>query len=111
VARLITAILYQGGGAQVLRTLKERGVVSAGLHHARGSAIGDPAEGDGLPRSFEKEVLQVLVEDGEVDDILELIFDTAQVDRTHGGFLYVEKIGSARPLSLPKDLPEEKESA
>lgn len=102
----ITAILYKGGGDQVLRALHAKGITRASMIHGRGSAIGDPIQKDGLPRQFEKEILKVLVEEDRVDQTMQWMFEAADVDRTHGGFFFVEKLTRASAFALP-DLPLE----
>ena len=106
-AMLITCVLYKGGGIEVIKALHERGLNSASLHHARGSAIGDQVGKGGLPTHFEKEVVSVVVSQAQSDEIFEFIFDVAQIDRPHGGFLFMERLQRAVPYSLP-NLPKEK---
>jgi hypothetical protein len=103
---LITCVLYRGGGIEVLKALRKRGIDTANLHHARGSAIGDPADRTGLPASFAKEIVTVTVDADRADELFEFIFDTAQIDRPHGGFLYMQKIRHLSPYALP-NVPEE----
>lgn len=105
--RQITCILYKGGGLQVLEALHKRGVNAASLHHARGSAIGDPAGRNGIPEIFEKEILTVVVSAEEADEIFDFVFEAAKIDRPHGGFLYMERLQLSVPFVLPS-VPEEK---
>jgi hypothetical protein len=44
---------------------------------------------DGLPVSFEKDILTVIVPSEIADEIFEFIFTTAGIDRPYGGFLYM----------------------
>jgi nitrogen regulatory protein PII len=104
---LITCVLYRGGSSEVMKALHRRGLNSAYLHHARGSAIGDPIGKDGLPNHFEKEIVSVVVPQAQSDEVFEFIFDTAQIDRPHGGFLYMERLRRAGIYTLP-NLPEDK---
>lgn len=105
----ITAILYKGGGDKVIRALFEKGITRVNMIHGRGSAIGDPIERDGLPRQFEKEILKVLAEDDQVDEVMQMMFDVAGVDRTHGGFFFVERLTRHSAFTLP-DVPVEFEA-
>ncbi|MCU0609494.1 MAG: hypothetical protein MUF22_06995 [Chitinispirillaceae bacterium] len=104
--RLITCVLYRGGGDGVLKALHQRGLNSATLAKGRGSAIGDPADFRGQATEFEKEILSVMVDAEKTDEVMDFIFETAQIDRPYGGFVYVEKLRRGVPLVLP-DLPEE----
>ncbi len=105
--KLITCVLYKGGGDKIVRALHDRGINTANFSHARGSAIGDHLEKNGLPRQFEKEVLTVIVNASEADEIFELIYDSAEINRPHGGFLYMEALSRTVPFILPK-IQEEK---
>lgn len=105
--RLITCVLYCGGGDKVLQALHKRGFNTTSLSKGRGSAIGDPADAKGRSLQFEKEIITVVVEADQVEEIMEHIFDIAEIDRPYGGFLYVEKLYRSVPYVLP-DLPDEK---
>lgn len=100
--KLITCILYRGGGDKVLKALYKRGIVTTGHRHARGSAIGDPVGWGGLPKQFEKEILTVLVNKSEAEEIFEFIFNIAEIDRPHGGFLYMENLDKASTYKIPE---------
>lgn len=105
-AMLITCVLYRGGGEKVLRALFGRGITRTGHSPARGSAIGDPVESDGLPRQFEKEVVTCVVDASEADEVFAFIFETAEIDRPHGGFMYMERLGRASAYALPDGMKE-----
>lgn len=98
--KVITGALYHGAGLKVLKVLHERGVNAAGVQTARGSTIGDPAGRSGLPTQFEKDLLTVVVPAAQADAILELVFEAADIDRTHGAFLYVADLGRSTPYVL-----------
>lgn len=108
--KFITCILYHKGGTEVLRALHKRGINSVSLHQARGSAIGDPVGRDGLPVSFEKDILTVIVPAEIADEIFEFIFDTAAIDRPYGGFLYMGFLHRSSEYCL-ENLPEENNAA
>ncbi len=104
--KIITCILYHKGGTDILRALHKRGINSAVLHQARGSAIGDPVGLNGLPVSFEKDIITVIVSQDMADEIFEFIFTTAGIDRSYGGFLYMGTLHRASTYTLGS-LPEE----
>jgi len=104
--KFITCILYHKGGTEVLRALHKRGINSVALHQARGSAVGDPVGHDGLPVSFEKDILTVIVPSEIADEIFELIFTTAGIDRPYGGFLYMGTLHRSSEYIIDS-LPEE----
>jgi hypothetical protein len=98
----VTAYLYPGAALEVLKALHEEGYLAAQFHGARGSAIGDVSGKKGEVREFEKDVLTVLVPEEKVDSVLVLIYRAARIDRTHGGFMTVERVGRASSYGLPK---------
>lgn len=105
-SRLITCILYQGGGTEILKALRARGLTTANVHHARGSAIGDPPGKKGLPSTFAQEIVTVVVPAEQADEIFDLLHEKGEIDQPRGGFLYMERLRRAVPFKLP-EIPEE----
>ena len=99
--KIITCVLYPGGGTKVLEALWNRGVTTGNTSYARGSAMGDPIGKDGIPVQFEKEILTAIVRGSEADEIFELVFEVAEINRPHGGFLYMETLRRSVPHPLP----------
>jgi hypothetical protein len=97
----ITCVLYRKAGIALLQALHDRGIHSASLHHARGSAIGDETDERGRIREFEKEVVTILVDESISDDIFGFVFEQARIDRSHGGFLYMERVSRGSSMDLP----------
>ncbi|MBM3839248.1 MAG: hypothetical protein FJ398_15030 [Verrucomicrobia bacterium] len=104
--RLITCVLHSQKGIELLKALHRRGLNAAAVHHARGAAIADPAGASGLPVSFEKEIVTVVVPASSAEAIFAFVAQTAEIDRPQGGLLYMERLGKAVPYVLP-DIPEE----
>ncbi len=100
--KLITCILYRGGADRILKLLKEKGIETGNMHHARGAAIGDPVGRKGIPNQFEKEMLSVLVSEKTADEIFSLIFEAADFDRPYSGFMFMESVRAATPFQLPE---------
>lgn len=98
---LVTCVLYNGASAKVIRALKDRGITTGNMHHARASAVGDPPGRLGVPRYFEKEVLSVVVSAERLDEIMELVADVADLDRPTGGFFYVRRLSRTVSYTLP----------
>ena len=105
-AKVITCVLYKGGGFKLIEALRKRGLTRANLHHARGSAIGDPVRKNGLPRQFEKEIVTVVTPAAQADELFEFLYHEADIKSPRGGFLYMRKAVHATPFLLP-DLPAE----
>ena len=57
-------------------------------------------------RNFEKEVLTVAVPAMQADATFELIYGLADINRPHGGLMYMHPLLMATPYTLP-ELPEE----
>jgi hypothetical protein len=104
--RLLTCILYKGGGVNVLKALHAQGINRTSLWHARGSAIGDPVGKNGLPTSFEKEIVTAVIPAAQTEEIFDSIFEIADIDRPYGGFFFIEKLKYATAYEL-QNIPEE----
>jgi nitrogen regulatory protein PII len=98
----ITLVTYPGGGMKVARALQARGIATVSVHRARGSAVGDPAGQRGFPNQFEKDMLTVIVDDSIADEVFELVFEAADVNRPYGGFVYMAKLGRGSEYRLPE---------
>ena len=99
--KLITCILYRKGAINVLEALHQKGIHSAFMNHARGSAIGDQEDEKGQVQEFEKEILNVVVPESDADDVFQFIFETANIDRAHGGLMYMESLKGGTTYQLP----------
>ena len=105
--KLITCILPFGVAMPLLRALKtKKGIVSANINNARGagrlSVVADRKLGD----ETEKQVFTVVVPPDRADEIFEFIYVEAEIDRPHGGLMYMGKLHHASTFTLP-DLPDE----
>ena len=107
-SRLITAILpVEVDVAALLQRLREeKQILSANVNFGRGvgrsSPIGDRRLGD----EKEKEVLNVIVEAERADEIFEFLHAAADIDRPHGGLLFMTRLRRSTRFELP-DLPDE----
>lgn len=103
--KLITCILPHGVGHDVLEKLeKEKNILTASVNHARGSGKLTPQEYRGAGEQTEKEILEVVVPAEQADAIFEYLYITADINRPHGGLMYMATLGKATPFVLP-DLP------
>lgn len=106
--KVITGILPRGTSIDVLKQLKsEKGIITAFVNTARGMGKLMPGVHRGLGEQTEKEILEVIVEAGRADEIFEYIYEIAEIDRPHGGIIFIAKVQQITPYMLP-DLPEEK---
>ena len=107
--RQITAILPAGVGHNILELLSVNlGLTTASLHRARGVGIVPLIGTKGVGAQIEWELVSVIVAQAQADEIFETIFHEGEIDRPHGGFIYMGKLAAATAFILPEiaDDPE-----
>ena len=105
--KLITCILPKGSALPILKKLKnEKGIIRAILKTARGMGKITPLAYRGVGEQAEKDILNVVVSQSEADDIFYYIFEEADINRPHGGIIYIREINASTRFTLP-DLPDE----
>ena len=105
--KVITCILPMGQAMPLLnRLVKEQGITAVDFHYARGVGRITPLRHRGIGEASEKEVLTVQVPAAEADALFEFIYGAAEVNRPHGGLIYMQALAMATRFALP-DLPEE----
>jgi hypothetical protein len=60
----------------------------------------------GIGGQSEKEIINIIVEGDQADEIFEYIYHKADINRPHGGLMYMCQLHKATPFILP-DLPDE----
>jgi len=107
--KLISCILPRGTALDVLQKLKdEKNIIEASVHNARGMGKLTPQAHRGIGEQTEKELLNVAVPGDRAEELFEYIYDIANINRPHGGIIYMCKLQQSSPFIMP-DLPEEKE--
>ncbi|MDB5809538.1 MAG: hypothetical protein JWN94_1660 [Betaproteobacteria bacterium] len=102
---IITCIMPAGRGLELVGQLREFGVVSAQVHHARG--VGQSSkQRHGVSHYAEREVVQALVDAARADEVFEFLYAAAGIGQPHAGMLLMEKAVHGVALVLP-DLPDE----
>jgi len=105
--KLITCILPCGLAFELMEKLKdEKNIITANVNYARGMGKLTPMAHRGVGEQSEKEILQVLVPEERSDEIFEYLYTVADINRPHGGIIYLAKLQAATPFVLP-DLPQE----
>ena len=100
--KLITAVLPKGVAANVLVLLKEeKEIITANINNARGSGKLTPLKYRGIGEQTEKEILTIVVDSQNSDEIFDYLYEKAEVNRPHGGLMYVHKLGRSTEYSLP----------
>ncbi|MBI2970285.1 MAG: hypothetical protein HYY36_06040 [Gammaproteobacteria bacterium] len=106
--KLISCILPRGIALDVLRKLRhEKGIIEASVNTARGMGKLTPLAHRGIGEQTEKDILNVVVPAERSDELLESNYESAHIDRPHGGMIFMHALSGATPFVLP-DLPEEK---
>ncbi|EIJ34176.1 P-II family nitrogen regulator [Thiothrix nivea] len=106
--KLITCILPKGRAQSLMRVLiREHGLTAVDVHYARGHGRLTPQQYRGIEETAEKEVLTVAVPTEQAEAIFELIYDQAEINRPHGGLMYMHPLLATTLYTLP-ELPEEK---
>ncbi len=105
--KVITCILPKGRALRVARALtKQHGLTAVDIHYARGNGRLTPLRYRGIGETLEKEVLTVAVPVAQADEVFEYIYELADINRPHGGLMYMHTLLGATPYHLPA-LPEE----
>lgn len=105
--KLITCILPEGEGHSLLEKLKsQKNVVTASLHHARGSGLAGAKKRKGFITEIKKDMVTVAVSSDIADDIFTFIFFEANLNRPHVGIVYMEKLSGFVPITPYVEAPE-----
>jgi len=107
--KVITCILPKGRARRIMQALtKEHGLTAVDVHYARGNGRLTPLRYRGIGETPEKEVLTVAVPTAQADEIFEYIYELAEINRPHGGLMYMYPLLTATRYTLPQ-VPEEQE--
>ena len=106
--KIITCILPKGVAVCVIEKLRDTyGLISANIKSARGVGKITPLAYRGVGGQSEKEILTVVVPTESADELFEFIYETAEINRPHGGLIYMNALSMATIFTLP-ELPPEK---
>lgn len=105
--KLITCIFPKGVAHEMAEKLKDdHGLMTSDIKTARGVGKITPLAYRGLGAQSEKEILTVVVPSDNADEIFDYIYHEANVNRPHGGIMYIYSLNQATHFELPS-LPEE----
>lgn len=106
--KLISAILPKGVALGVIKRLKdEKSIITANLNYARGTGKLTPLKYRHGVVESEKEVLTVVVDEEISEEIFDYIYEVADVNKPHGGVMYMHALMQSSEYVLP-DVIEEK---
>ncbi|NNE36857.1 MAG: hypothetical protein HKN08_01025 [Gammaproteobacteria bacterium] len=105
--KLITCIFPKGMAHDMAERLKgEHGLMTSDIKTARGVGKITPLAYRGLGAQSEKEILTVVVPADTANEIFDYLYHEAQVNRPHGGIMYIYELNQATRFELPS-IPEE----
>ena len=105
--KLITCILPKGVAQRVAEGLKEvHNIMSMNINNARGTGQITPLAYRGVGEQAEKEILTVVLSAERADELFEYIYHEADINRPHGGMMYMHGLQKATTYTLP-EVPEE----
>ncbi|MFT5208570.1 MAG: hypothetical protein ACI9CE_000284 [Flavobacterium sp.] len=103
----ITCILPKGSSAPIEKGLiDDQQIHEANFHYARG--LGKLNSDRGFGEQREKEILEVMVKPEIADKIFEYIFFKAEMNKPHGGIMYMTSLPKMSVMNMP-DLAKEAE--
>ena len=106
-SKLITAILPKGTSLGVIKKLREeKNIITANMNFARGTGKLTPLKYRDAVVEREKEVLTVIVDEKNCDEIFEYIYIEANINKPHGGVMYMHPLATSTEYILP-DISEE----
>ena len=106
--KLITCFLAHGLALDVVQKLKdEKGIIEASVNNARGMGKLNLLAHRGVGEQGEKEILTVIVPADQADELFEYIFDKANINRPHGGLIYMCQLSHVSSFVLPDVQGEE----
>ena len=100
---MITTVVQRGLGDEIVKAASEGGAQGATIYYGRGTGIRDRLGILGLAVEVEKEIVNILVSNDQVDEILERIHKAAKLDTPGMGIAYVLPIEKAA-THVPRDL-------
>lgn len=106
---LVTCIVQKGLADPIVKACREAGAQGATVYYARGTGVRERLGVLGIAVEAEKEVINVVVADDQVDRIVQVMYLTGRLDTPGMGFLYVtplEKAATFVPQSVLERIRE-----
>ena len=92
---MITAVVQRGSADAVVRAASEAGSEGATIYFGRGTGVRERLGVLGLAVEAEKEVVNILVANDQVDLVFEKVFLAGKLDTPGMGILYVTPLEKA----------------
>ncbi len=92
---LITCVVQRGYADDVIRAAQEAGAQGATTYFARGSGVRERLGILGVAVEVEKEMINVVVANDQVERVFEKMFLAGQLDTPAMGFIYITQLEKA----------------
>jgi len=110
-ATLITCIVQKGQADPIVKAARESGASGATVFYARGSGVRERLGLLGVAVEVEKEIINVVVANDQVDRIFESMYLVGKLDTPGRGFIYstpLEKAATYIPSQVVEKLSNKK---
>lgn len=102
---LITCIVQRGLADDIVMAAQEAGAQGATIFYAKGEGVRERLGILGLAVEVEKEVINIVVANDQVDRIFERMYLAGQLDTPGKGFIYVTPLEKAGTY-IPKEIAD-----
>jgi nitrogen regulatory protein P-II 1 len=102
---LITCVVQRGKADHIIKAAQEVGAQGATAFYARGGGIRERLGVLGLAIEVEKEIINILVANDQIDRIFEKMFIAGQLDTPGMGIMYVTPLEKAATY-IPQEIVE-----
>lgn len=99
---LITAAVQRGMADEVVKAAQEAGAQGASIHYAHGRGVRERLGIWGLAVEAEKEVINIVVSNDQVDHIFERMYLAGKMDTPGMGFMWVTPLEKAATFVPPE---------
>lgn len=103
---LITCMVQRKVAEDVIKAAQEAGAQGATVHFAHGVGAHELLGVLSVAVDVEKEVINILVPDGEVEKVFESMFLAGNLDTPGMGYIYVTRLEKAATYVSPEVLSE-----
>jgi len=100
---LITAVVQRGIGDTIVEAASEGGAQGATIYYGRGTGMRERLGILGLAVEVEKEIVNILVANDQIDQVFEKIYTAGKLDTPGMGIVYVTPVEKAA-THVPKEL-------
>jgi len=101
---LITCVVQRGVADSVIKAAQDAGAQGATTYYARGSGVRERLGILGVAVEVEKEMINIVVANDQVDRVLEKMYLAGKLDTPAMGFIYVTALEKAATYIPPEIL-------